>query len=91
MSRRFKPAVKSALPHKSALRFHDLRHTAASLAIRSGATPQQVQDRLGHKDARSTAIYSHLYHGHDEAFLAALDQAHSPTPAASNVIPIKAA
>lgn len=32
--RHFKPAVKAALPpEKHALRFHDLRHTAASLAL----------------------------------------------------------
>ena len=33
---------------------HDLRHTAATLAIESGATLKQVQDLLGHKDAATT-------------------------------------
>ena len=30
------------------LKFHDLRHTAATLAARSGATPKEVMVRLGH-------------------------------------------
>jgi integrase len=33
---------------------HDLRHTAASLAIPSGATVKHVQRMLGHKDAART-------------------------------------
>ena len=33
---------------------HDLRHTAASLAIESGANIKQVQKLLGHKDAATT-------------------------------------
>ena len=33
---------------------HDLRHTAASLMIRSGATPKDVQMALGHKSASMT-------------------------------------
>jgi integrase len=79
MARRFKPAVREALPPRlHGLRFHDLRHTAASIAIKHGATPQQVQERLGHKDARSTAIYSHLYDGHDDEFLREMDDGHAP-------------
>ena len=77
MRRRFKPAVRRSLPHKAQLRFHDLRHSAASLAIHAGATPQQVSDRLGHKDTRTTKRYSHLYEGHDDALLAALEKTHA--------------
>lgn len=33
---------------------HDLRHTAASLAIASGATVKDVQAMLGHKSAAMT-------------------------------------
>lgn len=33
---------------RPALKFHDLRHTAATLAARSGATPKEVMTRLGH-------------------------------------------
>ena len=33
---------------------HDLRHTAASLAIQSGANVKEIQKMLGHKDAATT-------------------------------------
>lgn len=36
------------------LDMHDLRHTAASWAIASGATPKSVQRMLGHKNAKIT-------------------------------------
>lgn len=41
---------------------HDLRHTAASLAISAGANPKVVQRMLGHKSAAMTMdIYSALF------------------------------
>lgn len=41
---------------------HDLRHTAASLAIRAGADVKLVQRMLGHRDATETLnTYSHLW------------------------------
>lgn len=45
------------------LRIHDLRHTAASLAISTGATVVDVQAMLGHSRASTTLdIYAHLLH-----------------------------
>ncbi|WP_216328038.1 site-specific integrase [Deinococcus aestuarii] len=44
------------------LRFHDLRHTAASLLMRRGVPPKVVADRLGHADASFTLkVYTHVY------------------------------
>src|SRR4051794_14194313 len=44
------------------LRPHDLRHTAASLAIASGASVKGVQRMLGHKDAAMTLnVYASLF------------------------------
>lgn len=44
------------------LRIHDLRHTAASLAIASGADVKAVQRMLGHKSAAMTLdLYGHLW------------------------------
>ena len=41
---------------------HDLRHTAASLAVASGATVKAVQRMLGHASARMTLdVYSGLF------------------------------
>ena len=52
--RHFKPAVRCALPHKAMLRFHDLRHTCASLLIAQGAHPKLIQARLGHSSIQVT-------------------------------------
>lgn len=44
------------------IRFHDLRHTAASLMIRRGIPPKTVSERLGHADVGFTLrTYTHLY------------------------------
>ena len=55
-------------------RFHDLRHTTASLLLRRGIHPKVVQSLLGHsKFAVTMDLYSHLMDGmHGEA-AAALD------------------
>jgi len=42
------------------IRFHDLRHSSASLLVNNGFTLKEVQDWLGHADIGSTDIYSHL-------------------------------
>jgi len=41
------------------LRFHDLRHTAASRLIDRGADPVAVQYILGHANLKTTEIYLH--------------------------------
>jgi integrase len=52
--RYFDDAVeKAGLVHLD-LDMHDLRHTAASWAIASGATPKSVQRMLGHRNAKIT-------------------------------------
>lgn len=44
------------------IRFHDLRHTAASLMISRGIPPKTVSERLGHADVAFTLrTYTHLY------------------------------
>ena len=43
------------------LRFHDLRHSSASLLIANGILLKQVQEWLGHSDFAITAnTYAHL-------------------------------
>lgn len=43
------------------IRFHDLRHTCASLLLSAGVHPKVVQERLGHSSIRVTLDkYSHL-------------------------------
>lgn len=41
------------------LRFHDLRHTAASWMSDTGATLQAIADQLGHRNLATTRKYSH--------------------------------
>ena len=44
------------------IRFHDLRHTCASLLINSGVDPKTVSKRLGHSDTSITMeIYTHAF------------------------------
>jgi len=43
------------------MRFHDLRHSCASLLLANGVTLKEIQDWLGHSDFSTTAnIYAHL-------------------------------
>ncbi len=51
--------VRASLPH---IRFHDLRHSAASEMVNAGIDLYTVGRVLGHRDPRSTARYSHLTH-----------------------------
>lgn len=68
----FDPAVKRA--GLSGVSPHDLRHTAASLAIASGANVKAVQRMLGHASAAMTLdVYTGLFRDDLDAVAAALD------------------
>ncbi len=55
-------------------RFHDLRHTTASLLLHRGVHPKVVQSVLGHSRFSVTMdLYSHLMQGHVEEAAEALD------------------
>jgi site-specific recombinase XerD len=42
------------------MRFHDLRHGFASLAVATGADLGTVRDALGHSSIAVTQIYAHI-------------------------------
>ncbi|WP_439876100.1 tyrosine-type recombinase/integrase [Bacillus mycoides] len=49
------------------IRFHDLRHTRATLLLKQGVHPKIVSERLGHKDVFITLNrYSHVIPGMKE-------------------------
>jgi integrase len=75
--RHFKKAVALALPaSKHGLRFHDLRHTCASLSIAAGAHPKLISARLGHGSVQITLDrYGHLFPSIEEALAEKLDAA----------------
>ncbi len=69
----WKPAVEAAGLEQ--LRIHDLRGTAASLMISSGANIKAVQRQLGHASAAMTLdLYGHLYEDDLDTLADALDR-----------------
>jgi integrase len=59
LRKHFRPALKAAdLPR---IRFHDLRHTYASLLIEQGENIKYIQTQLGHSSPSVTLdVYAHL-------------------------------
>ncbi len=49
-----------AANHMRHIRYHDLRHSSASLLRRSGLSLLEIKDWLGHADIKTTARYAHL-------------------------------
>jgi integrase len=50
-------------------RFHDLRHTTASMLAANGATLAQIAEVLGHKSINVTRRYSHLCIDHKQTLI----------------------
>ena len=56
--RRENPGKKLGLPNA---RFHDLSHTYATFALKSGDSPKTLQENLGHADVAFTLdVYGHV-------------------------------
>ncbi len=71
-----KRAVEADRNFPERLTLHDLRHTAASLAISAGANVKAVQRMLGHASAAMTLdTYADLFDDDLDAVAAALDEA----------------
>jgi integrase len=68
------------------LRFHDLRHTGATLAAAAGASLAELMARLGHSTAGAAMRYQHAAADRDKVIAAALSEL-----AAGTVTPISAA
>ena len=76
-SRVFYPALERAMKNDPTLprvTIHDLRHTAASLAISAGANIKAVQRMLGHASAAMTLdVYADLFDDDLDSVAEALD------------------
>lgn len=58
----FAVALRRAGVERGHMTIHDLRHTAASLMVQSGANVKTVQRQLGHKSAAMTLdVYADLF------------------------------
>jgi len=61
------------------VRFHDLRHTFASLMLLRGAKPKVISEALGHSSVAFTMdVYSHIISGMQEDAMALLDEVLPP-------------
>jgi integrase len=61
------------------IRFHDLRHTAATLMLLQGIHPKVVQERLGHSDISLTLnTYSHVLPSMQEEAAEKMDELLNP-------------
>jgi len=80
-----KPLDPSILSHEFArmvkkaglenVRFHDLRHTFASLMFLRGAKPKVISEALGHASVAFTMdVYSHIIEGMQSDAMALLDE-----------------
>ncbi|MBF4998639.1 tyrosine-type recombinase/integrase [Nocardia sp. BSTN01] len=56
------------------LRFHDLRHTSATLAAATGATLAELMNRLGHSTSAAALRYQHVAKGRDAEIAALLSK-----------------
>jgi integrase len=75
LNRSFKRHLERAGLHRS-FRFHDLRHTCATLLFQQGVNPKFVQELLGHGDVSLTLnVYSHVLPDMGDQAAVAMDAA----------------
>jgi integrase len=66
------------------VRFHDLRHSFASLLLQQGESPAYVKEQMGHSSIQVTVdIYGHLIPGANRQAVDRLDDATGRNPGAT--------
>lgn len=63
-----------AAAKRTDLRFHDLRHTGATLYAQTGATLAELMDRIGHSTPQAAMRYQHAAQGRDAKLAAAMSE-----------------
>ena len=82
------PALAAAgVPH---LRFHDLRHGAATMAAQAGATTAELMAHIGHSTPRASMRYQHATDERMRSLAGRLDELVGEG-ATSNVVPLRRA
>lgn len=61
------------------LRFHDLRHTGATIAAKAGATTKELMRRMGHSSMRAALIYQHATEDDDMGLVERMNDMASAT------------
>jgi integrase len=68
------------------VRFHDIRHSYATLLIQQGESPAYIRDQLGHHSIQITVdIYGHLVPGGNRQ---AVDRLDDPVPATADAVEV---
>ncbi len=78
LSERFKVAVKAARLSKPATP-HTLRHSFATHLLEAGVDVRTIQQLLGHKDLKTTMIYTHVMRSGVTGVMSPLDRLNSKT------------
>ena len=73
VQRAVKEAARKAGIHKP-VGPHTLRHCFATHLLQSGADIRTIQEVLGHKDVKTTMIYTHVVNGNGLAVISPLDR-----------------
>lgn len=86
IQRQFKLILRKAGLRK--IRFHDTRHTYASLLLSDGVTPVYVKEQMGHSSIKMTVdVYGHLIPSSNRSAVNRLDGQSNPQMAATQAQP----
>jgi hypothetical protein len=88
--RTYHPLIEKASLSK--IRFHDLRHTANTLLLLDGVSPNILAERMGHSTTRMTLdTYGHVLEGAQRIAADTVDRIFAPTPQSGGQAVVKQA
>ncbi len=80
--------IRAAAISRPDLRWHDLRHTGATLAAQTGASIRDLQHRMGHSTTAAALNYQHASAEQDRTIAERLDQL-AMSERSGNVVPLR--
>ena len=73
-------------PQFPAIRFHDLRHSAATILLAQGVSPRYISELLGHSQVSFTMqTYAHVLPEVQRSVATTMDEILAPKPVATSV------